>query len=365
MKYLHIHHPFPLECGKLLPELTIAYTTHGQLNAERSNVVWVAHALTGNADPTDWWDGLVGPDRVIDTDRYFVVCANMLGSCYGTTGPNSLQAGTSRSYRAGFPLITIRDIVRGHMLLRQHLGIDQIKLGIGGSMGGQQIVEWAIMEPALFERICLMATNAQHSPWGIAFNESQRMALLADSSLHTDDPEAGKKGLEAARAIAMLSYRHYRTYESTQAEFETNKLADYRASSYQRYQGTKLWERFDPFAYLSLSRTMDSHDVGRTRGGIIQALEQIAAEALVIGIDTDVLFPVEEQARLARHIPRARLEILPSDFGHDGFLTEAAVIGIFLRQFLDTGIPEGLPVQRDLPPKVGAARPALPGTESF
>ena len=365
MKYLHIQHPFVLESGEILPRITIAYTTHGQLNERQDNVIWVAHALTGNANPVEWWDGLVGPGRTVDTDRYFVICANMLGSCYGTTGPTSHQAGSGQSYRQHFPLITVRDMVRVHILLRKQLGIRQIHLGIGGSMGGQQILEWAVMEPAIFEKVCIMASNAQHSPWGIAFNESQRMALLADESLFTDHPEAGRKGLEAARAIAMLSYRHYRTYDTTQADFETNKLEDYRASSYQRYQGRKLWERFDPFAYLSLSKSMDSHHIGRQRGSLPDVLKSIRAEALLIGIDTDVLFPIEEQALIARHIPISQLEILPSEFGHDGFLTETPAISLLLRQFLRKGIPRHVPVHRDLPPQVGAARPALPGTESF
>lgn len=365
LKYLHLDRPFPLETGGILPRLSIAYTTHGQLAADKRNVIWVAHALTGNADPTDWWSGLVGPKKTIDTSQYFVVCANIIGSCYGTTGPHQWKADGSGPYQDEFPLITIRDMVQAHEQLRQHLNLPSIQLGIGGSMGGQQILEWSISHPSLFDKICVLATNAQHSPWGIAFNEAQRMALRADTSLLTDHPEAGRKGLEAARSIAMLSYRHYRSYDSTQAEIEEDKVEDFRASSYQRYQGQKLWQRFDPFSYLSLSRSMDSHHIGRGRGGVQQALQQITAQALVIGIDTDVLFPIEEQAMIARNIRRTRLEIISSEFGHDGFLTETPTINLYLRKFLQRGIPPGTPLQRELPTRIGAARPALPGTESF
>ncbi|MCB0638742.1 MAG: homoserine O-acetyltransferase [Lewinella sp.] len=366
MRYLHIQHAFELESGTILPELTIGYTIHGAWPAGDHPVVWVCHALTGNADPTDWWSGLVGTGDLIDPDRHTIICANMLGSCYGTTGPSALRPGTAKSYGLDFPLVTTRDMARAHQLLRQYLGIERIELLIGGSMGGQQALEWAILEPTRFGKLCVLASNAVHSAWGIAFNEAQRMAMLADPSLADGTlSESGRKGLEAARAVAMLSYRHYRTYDHTQGEPEADKIDDFRASSYQRYQGYKLWQRFDPRSYLSLSKSMDSHNVGRGRGGIAQALQMIQAETLVIGIETDVLFPVEEQAELSRLIPRAQLEIVASEYGHDGFLTETATITHLLRHFLEHGIPAGTPRQRHLPPRSLPNRPALPGTESF
>ena len=225
----------------------------------------------------------------------------MLGSCYGATCPSSLNPQTGKAYQQDFPLITIRDIVNSHKILRNHLGIQQIDILLGGSMGGQQVLEWAIMEPTLFKNVIPIATNAKHSPWGIAFNESQRMAMEADPTLFSDAPYAGHKGLEAARAVAMISYRHYVTYDKSQQD-ATSKLDNYRASSYQKYQGLKLRKRFEPLAYYGLSKSMDSQDVGRNRGGLKKALKKIKAKTLVISIKTDVLFPPTEQKFIAKHI---------------------------------------------------------------
>ena len=369
MPYLTINQAFPLESGAELQELTIAYTTYGQLSPEQDNVVWIAHALTANADPLEWWPGLVGPGKLFDPEQYFIVCANIPGSCYGSTGPTSVNPETGQPYGEDFPLITVRDMVQAHRLLRAKLGIERIRLAIGGSMGGQQVLEWAIAEPEQIEHIAVLATNARHSPWGIAFNEAQRMAIEADPSLYAGGEDAGKAGLEAARAIAMLSYRNYRTYQLAQQDEGDTKLAGFRASSYQRYQGYKLQQRFDVWSYLTLSRAMDSHHLGRGRGGLEAALQQIKAKALIIGIQSDVLFPVEEQAFLARHIPRSRLELIDSIYGHDGFLIESEAIHQLVQPFL-----EARPqlngkrkfILRERKNGFGAfSVPALPGTESF
>lgn len=369
VEYLTIHTPFELESGESLSELTIAYTTYGRMSPEGDNVVWVAHALTANADAAEWWPGLVGPGKLFSPEKYFIVCANMLGSCYGSTSPRSIDPATGLSYGKRFPLITIRDMVRAHRKLQAHLGIERIRLAIGGSMGGQQVLEWAVMDPGLFENIAILASNARHSPWGIAFNEAQRMAIEADSTLYDEAPDAGRAGLEAARAIAMLSYRNYRTYQLSQEEEDVAKLAGFKASSYQRYQGYKLQKRFDVLSYLSLGRSMDSHNLGRGRESTEAALQQIRANTLVIGIQSDVLFPVEEQAYIARHIPHARLELIDSIYGHDGFLIEDEAISRLVRPFL-----EGRPringknrfILQERKNGFGyLATPALPGTESF
>ncbi len=311
---LSIEGPIGLEGGGFLPELKIRYTTAGTLNRERDNVVWVFHALTANSDPFEWWPDLFGPDRPFDPEKYFVVCANMLGSCYGSTTPTDYQ----------FPLLTIYDLVTAHKKLRDHLGIQKIHIGIGGSMGGQQLLEWAVQEPELFEHIVPIATNAVHSPWGIAFNEAQRMALQ-----NTNE----EKGLEAARAIAMLSYRHYRTYDITQKD-EDQRWDRFSAASYQRYQGHKLKERFTPHSYYYLSKAMDSHNLGRHFPSVKQALRRIEAKTLVLGITSDMLFPVEEQQFLADYIPNAQFRTIDSDYGHDGFLIETNEIESHLKNFL-------------------------------
>lgn len=333
-QYLHLEQSFRLECGAVLPRVTIAYHRYGTMNATRDNVIWVCHALTANSDPVDWWAGLVGPGDTIDTERYCVICANMLGSCYGTTGPAALNPATGRRYGMDFPTVTVRDMARLHAILADILEVRRVRLVIGGSMGGQQALEWAVLQPERIEQLCVLATNARHSAWGIAFNESQRMALQSDPTFGTDDPEAGRAGLEAARAIAILSYRHYRTYQATQTEPEMAEFESFRASSYQRYQGFKLWKRFDPEAYWTLSRAMDSHNLARDRESIEAALGQIQAASLIISIDTDVLFPLEEQQFLARHIPQSQLEVITSDYGHDGFLTETHTVSRLLATFL-------------------------------
>ena len=326
MKELNIKESFQLESGSTLPEITIAYHTFGKLNEDKSNVIWVCHALTANSNPVDWWPGLIGKDKLLDPEKYFIVCANMLGSCYGSTGPASINPLTGTKYGFDFPGVTIKDMVAAHQLLREYLGIDRIALCIGGSMGGQQVLEWAVREPTRFENIVVLASNAKHSPWGIAFNEAQRMSIKADPSFMDGGEDAGKAGLEAARAIAMLSYRSYYTYQLTQSENNNDKLNDFLASSYQRYQGRKLQKRFDVFSYWFLSKAMDSHNIGRKRTSVEAALQSIQAKALIIGIQSDLLFPVEEQAFIANHIPAAKLEIIDSFYGHDGFLIESGAI---------------------------------------
>lgn len=325
--------PFGLESGDSLSELKVAYTTHGKLNLAKDNVVWVFHALTANADPTEWWEGLIGSHQTIDTNENYVVCANMLGSCYGSTGPEESPNHTSEKYGLDFPLVTVKDMVNAHRLLSQHLGINRIKLGIGGSMGGQQLLEWSIDEPSRFEYICAIATNAHHSAWGIAFNAAQRMALEADPTFNYKHPGAGEKGLQAARAMAMLSYRNQNTYRKTQSDFE-DKLEDYKADKYQRYQGNKLVKRFSPHAYWTLSKAMDSHNVGRGRQSTRAALKNISAKTLVIGIKSDLLFPFAEQRFIAKNIKNAQFELIDSLYGHDGFLKETIQISALLEKFM-------------------------------
>jgi homoserine O-acetyltransferase len=326
---------FALESGGVLPELELAYTTAGTLNGERDNVIWICHALTANADPQEWWPGLVGRDKLFDPAVHYIVCVNMLGSHYGSTGPLSDNPLTGDPYYHDFPAVTVRDMVNSLELLRSELDIHKIHTCIGGSMGGQQALEWAIMQPQLIENLVLIATNAQHSAWGIAFNEAQRMAIEVDPTWPQSRPDAGLNGMKAARATALLSYRNYETYLKTQTSYQPDKTEGYPASSYQRYQGEKLARRFNAFSYWTLSRAMDSHHVGRGRGSVTTALGRIRARTLVIGIATDVLFPVEEQRLLAAYIPDAHYEELESLYGHDGFLIECDQIAAQYKTFLN------------------------------
>ncbi len=343
MKILKYNAPFELENGAILPEIQIAYHTYGTLNATKDNVVWVCHALTGNSEATDWWSGLVGEDKYLNPAQYFIVCANMLGSHYGSTSPISIDPKTGRFYGRDFPTISIRDVVNGHKLLAQYLDIEHIELGIGGSMGGQQILEWAIMDPNFFRNIAVIACGAKMSPWAIALNETQRMAIEADPSVSKeniakiDDFDTlisiGAKGMEAARAIGMMSYRSYEGYNFAQKD-ERDLLDEFKVQSYQRYQGQKLAQRFNALSYLSLSKTMDSHNVGRNRGGIEKALKTIKSNTLIVGIQSDILFPLEEQIALAKEISNATLEVIQSKFGHDGFLIEFDQMLALLKKFM-------------------------------
>lgn len=335
-KFFHHRKPFELESGAVLPELQIAYHTYGTLNEAKNNVVWICHALTANADVADWWNGLVGENFLIDPAKNFIVCANMLGSCYGSSSPTTHNLITNETYYIDFPQVSVKDMVRAHDLLRQELGIDEIGVCIGGSMGGQQALEWAILQPKIFQKLILLATNAKHSPWGIAFNESQRLAIYADPTWNERRQDAGQAGLCAARSIALLSYRNYGTYVNRQSEETNEKTDDFKASSYQRYQGIKLVRRFNVLSYLILSKAMDSHNVGRGRATVEEALRTIKAKTLVIGITSDILFPPSEQEFLAKHIPNAQYIEIDSPYGHDGFLVETEKITEVLKEFLES-----------------------------
>jgi homoserine O-acetyltransferase len=298
-------------------------------------VVWVFHALTANSNPQEWWPGVVGPGALFDPEKYFIVCANMLGSCYGSTGPPSQDPDSNDIYGPDFPLITIEDMVAGHKLLAKHLNVDEIFCGIGGSMGGQQLLEWAVQEPDRFQKIIPIATNARHSAWGIAFNSAQRQAIESDPSYFNKTQGAGDKGLQAARAIAMLSYRNQRTYNKTQSD-EDGRLTEFSAESYQRYQGKKLSKRFDAHSYYALSKAMDSHNAGRNHGGIPDALARISSEVLAIGISSDLLFPVHEQIEISQHCRNGSFVALDSFYGHDGFLIEHEKLRDTISPFLES-----------------------------
>ncbi|MCE2790337.1 MAG: homoserine O-acetyltransferase [Saprospiraceae bacterium] len=332
LQYYRHPEPFLLEQGGVLNQLTLAYTTAGNLNQQQDNVIWVVHALTANSDPSDWWPGVVGPGLAIDTLRYFVVCVNCIGSPYGSTCPLSPDPTNGKPYYHNFPFVTNRDIARAFDVVRTHLGIERVTMIVGASIGGQQLLEWLILAPEVFRKAMMIATNAKHSPWGIAFNETQRMAIETDATWTQKSEDAGKDGLMVARSVAMLSYRTAQGYNLSQKD-DHAALEHYRAASYQRYQGQKLAQRFNAFSYRSLTLAMDSHNIGRNRKGIGEALHLIKASCMIVGIDSDLLFPLEEQQFLASQIPGANLEIMHSLWGHDGFLTETHQVSALIRKF--------------------------------
>ena len=310
---------FTTENNHLIEYAKITYHTAGQLNENKDNVVWICHALTANSNPGEWWSDFFADNQWLSAGDYFIVCVNIPGSCYGTFGP--LDLGNEEALYHNFPQITIRDIVKCLGMVANDIGIKKIAYLIGASMGGQQALEWAIEQPDLINRLILLATNAKHSAWGIAFNESQRWAIENDPTWNERDPNAGLNGMKVARSLALLSYRTYNGFHLTQDDhyqFDEQR----KAESYQRYQGEKLAYRFNAFSYYILSKAMDSHDVSRDRKSLTNALEHIKADTLVLNLQGDLLFPLEDQKFLADHIKNAKLETINSQFGHDGFLIE-------------------------------------------
>lgn len=334
MLFYHYNGRFTLESGAALTELHIAYHTWGRLNEKGDNVIWICHALTANSNAKDWWPHLIGEGAAFDTHNYFVVCANIVGSCYGTTGPSSTNPETGSPYFKNFPAITIRDMVNAHELLREHLGIKSIHLLVGGSMGGYQALEWCVMNTLLNKHLFLLTTSAKESAWGIAIHTAQRMAIELDSIWSEPHNSAGNKGLKVARAIGMLTYRNYEAFVKTQGDTAPDKTDHFKASSYIEHQGNKLMKRFSATSYWILTKAMDTHNLARKRMNIDLVLKTIQAKTLIIGIESDLLCPVQEQKFLAEHIPDANFITIDSIYGHDGFLIETEQITNHLSTWL-------------------------------
>jgi homoserine O-acetyltransferase len=333
MKTLKHNSTFITETGAHLPSLEIAYNTWGKLNHDADNVIWICHALTANSDVEAWWPGMIGEGLLFDPAKYFIVCANVLGSCYGTTGPASINPDTGKPWLNDFPLITVRDLVNVHEILRKHLGIKQIHTIIGASIGGYQALEYSIMFPELVKRLIVLASGTKQTPWALAFSESMRLAMLADQTFTSGDPEGGKKGLKAARSIALISYRTMTAYNQTQKEDDDEKLTGFKAASYQAYQGDKLVKRFNPYSYWCLTALSDTHNLGRGRGGIVNALKKIRAEVLCVGIKSDILFPTDDQKFITANTDNAQYIEIDSSYGHDGFLIETEKVTNVIRGF--------------------------------
>ena len=348
-----------LESGKKLDDVKIAYETWGELKADGSNALLILHALTGDshafgsatrAHPTaGWWNGVIGPGLAIDTNKFFVVAPNMLGGCQGSTGPTSLDK-KGKEYGARFPYITIRDQVSAQVELSKQLGIKKWKAIIGGSMGGMQVLEWAIEYPDAMEKIAVLAAPAFSNADQIALNSVQLEAIKADPAFNEGDyydAAAGKgpyRGLALARRMALLNYR---SPEELNVRFErawqskVNPFGDggrFAVESYLDFHGNKFTRRFDANSYLTLVEAMNSHDVARGRGSIKKAISKIKAEMLLVGIDSDRLFPVPSQEVIAQNGPKKlfgnKLFVIKSDYGHDGFLIEADKVGKLLKRLL-------------------------------
>lgn len=342
-----------LERGGVLPEVTLAYETWGELNAARDNAVLVEHALTGDSHvvgpageghPTPgWWDGLIGPGQAIDTDHWFVVAANVVGGCQGSTGPAS-PAPDGRAWGSRFPFTTVRDQVRTEALLADALGIDRWRLVLGGSMGGMRVLEWAVGEPDRVAAAVVLASTAYATAEQIAWCQSQLLAIRSDPHFHGGDyydrAEGPDVGLGIARRIAHVTYRselelHDRFGRVAQGREEPlGGGGRYAVESYLDHHAGKLAGRFDANSYVVLTEAMNSHDVGRGRGGVSAALGGVRSDVTVVAVDSDRLYPPRLSAEIAATVPGARLLTVESDYGHDGFLIEVEQVGAIVRDVL-------------------------------
>jgi len=321
MEYLYKNKlPFKLDSGELINDLELTYHAYGQRNEDDSNIIWVFHAISGDSNVMSWWPGLFGDNNIYNPQTHFIICVNSIGSPYGSTKPKSLD----------FPVFTIRDIVRAHQLVAKYLAIDQIHTVIGGSFGGYQALEFAYSFSGKIANLILLATSARETAWGIAIHESQRIALKSDQSFGTDG--GGLAGMKAARAMAMLTYKTSDSFVKDQTD-ELEKLDDFKAASYIQYQGDKFVERFDALSYYYLTKSIDSHHIGRDRGGEIMALNEISIPTLVIGFDTDTLVPVHLQKFLVEHLPLSQYKEIQSVCGHDGFLKDTDQIAPIIQKF--------------------------------
>lgn len=327
---------FELESGEVLPDARIAYRSWGRLSPTGTNAVVVCHALTGSTDVDLWWSGLLGSGRALNPDRDFIICCNVLGSCYGSSGPASEKPGADGRWGADFPAITVADVVRAHRRVLDALGVRGIRLVVGGSLGGMQALEWALQDGRV-AAAAVVAAPARHSAWSIAQSEAQRTAIAADPNWrggNYDPTSPPTAGLAAARMMAMCSYRTPRSLGDRFGRRRTDEGA-FEIEDWLRYHGGALADRFDAASYVQLTRTMDSHDAGRGRGGIARALGSLEIPVLAVAIDSDGLYPKDEQMEIAEAAPLGEFAVIHSPHGHDAFLIEAADLDHQLRSFRD------------------------------
>ncbi len=335
--YCDLNAPFTTELGGVLPSVRVAYRTWGKLNAEKDNVILICHALTGSADADGWWEGMFSKGGAFDESTDFIICTNVLGSCYGTTGPVSLNLLTGSNYGPDFPFITIRDMVHVQRLLLAGLGIERVKLAVGASLGGMQVLEWGFLYPDVVKALMPMGASGRHSSWCIGQSEAQRQAIYADRDWNDGwytEAHPPAKGLAAARMMAMCSYRSFENFQSRFGR-ELQNEKTFKVESYLHHQGRKLVERFDANSYILLTKAMDMHDLARGRGEYEEVLGSMQSPVEILSINSDILYPKEEQEELARLMPKSTILYLDEPYGHDAFLIDVEKVSGMVRNFLD------------------------------
>lgn len=344
--------PLDLVLGGCLSEVTVAYETYGQLSAARDNVILVTHALTGDSHPAahdqydeqGWWEPLIGPGRTLDTNRFYIICSNVLGGCQGTTGPASLNPATGKPYGMRFPEITIKDMVRVQKRLLEELEIEHLAMVVGGSMGGMQALQWVVDYPGFIDAAIVIAAPGYSSPQAIAYNRVGRQAVTLDPEWKNGDYYGGvgpKQGLAAARALGMITYQ---SEMSMSYKFgRRTRAGKFEIENYLDYQGEGIVKRFDANSYLYLLRALDLFDISTGYSSVEEALARIDAKVLVVGVSSDILYPPYQQEELATTMQRLGVStdftIIDSPHGHDGFLVDFHLLRPILANFINKVLP--------------------------
>ena len=368
-KYFHIEEPINLDSGKILEDVDVAYETYGELNKEKSNAILVCHALTGDAHAAGWhkgdkkagwWEMVIGPGKALDTEKYFIICSNVLGGCKGTTGPGSINPKTGKQYGLEFPVITIGDMVRVQKKLIDSFGIDQLAAIIGGSMGGMQVLEWMVSYPKMMKKAIPIATTASSSPQQIAFNDVGRQAIFADPNWNKgnyyETGELPRNGLSLARMIAHITYLSDESMDikfgrglQDKDEISYDFSVDFQVESYLKHQGESFVKRFDANSYLYITKAVDLFDISRNNS-LIDGFKDIECRVKIISVDSDWLYPTEQSTDILTALNANDADVsyseIRSNYGHDAFLLEKGQLNFILSKFLSESIVEDLMMEK-------------------
>jgi homoserine O-acetyltransferase len=352
--------PLLLDCGRTLGPVTLAYETYGELSDARDNAVLICHALSGDAhaagfnadeDKPGWWDVMIGPGKGFDTDKYFVICANIIGGCKGSTGPSSINPLTGWPYGLSFPFVTIKDMVNAQKRLIEHLGIEKLLCVAGGSMGGMQALQWTVSYPKMVRLVIPIASTGRLSPQAIAFDEVGRAAIMSDPDWRGGDyyeKSVPQRGLSIARMIGHITYlsdksMHQKFSRNLQdkAEYGYDFVTDFQVESYLHYKGDSFVKRFDANSYLYITKAMDYFDIAQSFGSLTEAFSKVKAKFLVISFSSDWLFPSYQSKEIVRALRQNDIDAIyteiESDYGHDAFLLETDALASLISNFLKHG----------------------------